>query len=165
MRLLSCLLLTSSVFLFALSATAFAEADHDRTQFGHSITIGPGEEASDVTCFGCSVHVRGHVAGDVATFGGGVVVEDQGQIDGDLATFGGDLRLEKDATVKGDVAVFGGRIRRDPEAVVKGDITNMASRGWIFLIFGAPFIVLGLFVWGIVWIVRRLTRQTVPVAA
>ncbi len=73
----------------------FADGDRDRTQFGHRITIGPGEEVSDVTCFGCSVHVRGHVAGDVTTFGGSVVVEDQGQIDGDLTTFDGDLRLDK----------------------------------------------------------------------
>jgi len=165
MKVLPRVLMTCSLFLLALFATAFAEGDHDRTQFGRNITIAPGEEASDVTCFACSVRVRGHVAGDVTTFGGGVVVEEQGEIDGDLTTFDGNLRLDNDVAIKGDVTVFGGRILREPTAAVKGDITNLPGRGWIFLIFGAPFLVLGLFVWLIVWLVRKLTHPAIPVAA
>ena len=42
-------------------AAAFADGSRDRTQFGRNISIAPGEEASDVTCFGCSIRVRGHV--------------------------------------------------------------------------------------------------------
>ena len=40
----------------------------------------PNERVSDATCFGCTIHVRGHVMGDVTAFGGSIVVEDQGQV-------------------------------------------------------------------------------------
>ena len=62
-----------AVLLWLVAACAFAENSHDRTQFGHDIVVGAGEEVSQATCFGCSVRVRGRVAGDVTTFGGGVV--------------------------------------------------------------------------------------------
>ena len=123
------------VFLSSFAVCAFAENSHDRTQFGHDIVVGAGEEVSQVTCFGCSVRVRGHVAGDVTTFAGGVVVEDQGQIGGDLTSFGGSLRLEKEANIGGDVTVFGGRIRRDESAKIGGDVSTFtgtcdAAQAW-----------------------------------
>jgi hypothetical protein len=150
----------------ALSSAAFADGAHDRTQFGHSITIGPGEEAADVTCFACSVRVRGHVAGDVTTFGGSIVVEDDGQISGDMTSFGGDVRLDKGVKVVGDVAVFGGRLRRDSEAVVSGDVTSFSGTGWLFLVFGLPLVMLGVLLTFMVWLVRRLvSRPATPVAA
>ncbi len=147
-----------------MCAAAFADGSHDRTQFGHEITVGPNEKATEVTCFGCSVHVRGHVEGDVTTFGGSVVVEEDGEIGGDITTFGGDLRLESGAVVR-DVTVFGGKVHRDPSASVQGDITNFGGSYWIVLIFGLPFIVLGAFIALIIWVIRRLTRPAVPVAA
>ena len=98
--------------LLALAAPVLAQGSHDHTQFGHDITIGSDESATEVTCFGCSVRVRGRVAGDVTTFGGGIVVEDQGQVGGDLTSFGGNLRLQKEADIGGDVTLFGGRIQR-----------------------------------------------------
>ena len=61
-----------------------------------------------MTCFACSVRVRGHVAGDVTTFGGSIVVEDDGEIGGDATSFGGDVRLDKGVKVAGGVTVFGG---------------------------------------------------------
>ena len=154
-------------FLFAgaLSISAFADGPRDRTQFGRSITIAAGEEASDVTCFGCSVRVRGHVQGDVTTFGGSIVVEDEGQIAGDTTSFGGDVRLDKGVKVAGDVAVFGGHLRRDAAAVVGGDVTSFTGTGWILLVFGLPLVMLGAFVAFVIWLVRRLTRPAMPVAA
>jgi len=153
------------LFCLTLSATAFADGSHERTQVGNNISIGPGEEVSEATCFGCSIRVRGHVAGDVTTFGGNIVVEDQGQVDGDATSFGGGIRLDKDVKVSGDVTVFGGRIRRDPAATVGGDVTTMGGPGWIVLIFLAPLIVLGIFVALVVWVIRRLLRPSVPAAA
>jgi hypothetical protein len=155
----------TAVFLFSLSAAAFADGSHDRTQFGHDITVGPGEEVSEVTCFGCSVRVRGRVAGDVTTFGGGVVLEDQGQVGGDLTSFGGNLRLEKEANIGGDVTVFGGRIHRDDSAKIGGDVSTFSGTFWLLLIFGLPFVILGAFIALIVWIVRMLTRPEAPVPA
>lgn len=115
------------LLVFAISTMVFADGSHDRTQFGHDISIGPGEEATEVTCFGCRVRVRGHVASDVTTFGGSIVVEDQGEVDSDTTSFGGDVRLSKRGKVAGDVTVFGGSVQRDPDASVGGDITNFSG--------------------------------------
>lgn len=156
--------LVCTVSVLALSTLAFAERDRDRTELGHNITVGPDEEVTDATCFGCSVHVRGHVSGDVTTFGGSIVVEDNGQVDGDATTFAGNVRVGKDADISGDVTVFGGRLQRDPAANVGGDVTNFGGSGWIFLIFLTPLVVIGLFVAAVVWIIRRLLRPA-PVAA
>ena len=149
-----------------LAASAVAQGSHERTQFGHDITVSAEESASEVTCFGCSVRIRGHVDGDVTTFGGSVVVERDGTVGGDLTTFAGDVRLDGGAKAK-DIAVFGGRVRRDPESQVAGDITNIGGGAgvWLFLIFGLPFVLLGAFIALIVWLVRRFTRPAVPVAA
>jgi cytoskeletal protein CcmA (bactofilin family) len=154
-----------AVLLWLVAACAFAENSHDRTQFGHDIVVGAGEEVSQATCFGCSVRVRGRVAGDVTTFGGGVVVEDQGQIGGDLTSFGGNLRLENEANIGGDVTVFGGRIRRDESAKIGGDVSTFTGTSWLLLIFGLPFVILGAFIALIVWIIRMVTRPGAPVPA
>jgi hypothetical protein len=158
-------LFISLVFAVTLSTAAFADGSHERTQFGHDITIGPSEGVTDVTCFGCSVRVRGHVTGDVTTFGGSVMVEDNAEISGDTTTFAGNVRLDKGAKLAGDVTVFGGRLHRDPAASVAGDVTNFAGTFWILLIFGLPFVILGAIIALIVWIVRRLTRPALPAAA
>ena len=149
-----------------LATSAVAQGSHDRTQFGHDITIGADETASEATCFGCSVHVRGRVDGDVTTFGGSVVIERDGSVGGDTTIFAGDVRLDEGAKAK-DVAVFGGRLRRDPGAEIEGDVTNFAggSALWLFLIFGLPCVLLGAVIALIVWLVRRFTRPPVPVAA
>jgi cytoskeletal protein CcmA (bactofilin family) len=152
------------LFCVALSATASARV-HDRTQVGSTIIIGPGQEVSDATCFGCSIRIRGHVSSDATAFGGSIIVEDQGQVDGDATAFAGSIRLGNQGSVKGDVTVFGGRIQRDPTATIGGDVTTMGGPGWIVLILGAPFLFFALFVALVVWIVRRLLRPAVPVTA
>ena len=68
------------LYIAALGVPAFAEGSHDRTQFGHEIIIAPDEKATDVTCFSCSVRVRGRVSGDLTTFGGTVVIEQDGEL-------------------------------------------------------------------------------------
>jgi hypothetical protein len=157
----------ASVFLlvcFGLPSAAWADGPHERTQFGHDINIGPNEESGELTCFGCSVRVRGRVSSDVTVFAGSVVVEDQGQIGGDTAVFGGGVRLDKNVKLGGDVTVFGGKIRRDPTASVGGDVTNFAGSIWIFLVFGLPCVVLGMLVALVVWVVRRLLRPAASAA-
>lgn len=159
LRLSFCLLLVA-----AMPGVAFADGPHDRTQFGHDIMVGPNEEVSEVTCFGCSVHVRGHVASDVTTFGGNIVVEDQGQIGGDTTSFGGSVRLDKGAKIQA-VTLFGGRLHRDPDAVVAGDVTAFSGTGWLAAMFVLPLFVVGGIIALIVWLVRRNTRPQVPAAA
>jgi len=145
-------------FCVALSTVVLADDGNDRTQFGHDINIAPGEQVSDVTCFGGNVRVRGHVTTDVTVFDGSVIVEDGGQIDGDAVVFGGGVRLDKNVKVGGDVTVFGGQVRRDPSASVGGDITNFSGWIWMFLIFVLPLVILAAFVTLIVWLIRRLLR-------
>lgn len=161
LRWLGCLL-----FVLALGVPAFADGSHDRTQFGHDVIVGADETVAEVTCFSCSVRVRGHVDGDVTTFGGSVVVEHDGSIGGDTTTFGGDVRLDGGAIVK-DLTVFGGRIRRDSAASVGGDVTTFGGGAglWLFIVFGLPFLILGAFLALIVWLVRHFTRRAVPVPA
>ena len=148
------------------AAPALAQRSHNRTQFGHDIFVGAEETVAEVTCFGCSVRVRGHVDSDVTTFGGSIVVERDGFVGGDTTSFGGDVRLDGGASVKA-VTVFGGRARRDSQASVSGDITTFAGGAalWLFLIFGLPFVLLGGLIALMIWLVRRSKRPTVPVAA
>ena len=157
--------LLAGLFLLAISAFALANESSDRTQVGHDITIGPDEEVSDATCFGCSVRVRGHVTSDVTVFGGSIVVEDQGEIGGDVTTFGGGVRLDKEARLAGDLTVIGGQIRRDPASSVAGDVTNFAGSIWLFLIFGLPLVILGGIIALIVLLVRRLMQPSLPATA
>ena len=161
LRWLVCLLLA-----VGLGVPACGQSAHDRTQFGHDIIVGANEKVADVTCFGCTVRIRGQVVGDVTTFGGSIVLERDAVVSGDTTTFAGDVRLDGGAKVR-DITVFGGRIRRDSEATVAGEITNFGGGTaiWLFILFGLPLLVLGAFIALIVWLVRRFTRPAVPVAA
>lgn len=152
-------------FCLALSIAAFAKNAPSYTQFGHNISIGPHDAVGDLTCFACSIRVRGEVAGDVTAFGGSVVIEDQAQVAGDITTFGGDVRLDHGVNVAGDATVFGGRIERDPGATVSGDVTTMGGRGWLVPIVLAPFLVLGLLVALVIWIVQRKRQGAAPAVA
>jgi hypothetical protein len=154
----------ASLFL-VLSTAAFADGSHDRTQFGHDITVGPADQVSDVTCFGCSVRVRGRVSSDVTTFGGSIILEDKAQVSGDATAFGGNIHMDDGVRVGGDVTLFGGRLRREPTASVGGDVTAFSGGLWMLLIFGLPLVLLGAFIALIVWLVRLITRHSVPVAA
>ena len=166
MNFLSVRCLIRILIVTALVVPALAQGSRDRTQFGHDIVVSSDETATEVTCFGCSVRVRGHVDSDVTTFGGSVLIESDGSVGGDTTTFGGDVRLDAGAKVK-DVSVFGGRVRRDPEAKVEGDVTNFAGGAalWLFVVFGLPFVLLGGLIALIVWLVRKYSRPSVPVAA
>jgi hypothetical protein len=148
----------------ALSASSFAVSPHDRTQFGHDIFVGPGEELTEVTCFGCNVRIRGKIQGDATTFGGNIVVEDQGEVDGDLTTFAGDVRLDNGAKTSA-LTVFAGRIHRDPGATVNGDVTAFSGSVWLVVLFGLPLVLLGGFIALILFLIRRFTHPGVPVAA
>jgi cytoskeletal protein CcmA (bactofilin family) len=148
----------------AVSTTAFAASKSDRTSWGHNINIGPNEEVSDVTCFGCSIYIRGQVSGDVTTIGGSALIEDQGQVAGDVTAIAGNVELDKQVQIAGDVTVVGGNLRRESQAKVAGDVTSMGGRGWIVPILLAPFVILGLVVALIVWLIQR-QRKPAPHAA
>ncbi len=158
-------LLWLAVSCIALSLTAPAKDNPSYTHFGRNISIGPSDEVGDVTCIACSIHVRGLVAGDVTAVGGGVTIEDQAQVSGDVTTVGGDLRLTRSVKVAGDVTAVGGQVQRDPGASVSGDVTALSGRGWLLLVFVVPFMVLGLFVAFVIWLVQRMRAPSVPATA
>jgi hypothetical protein len=148
-----------------LPASAFAVGNPSYTEIGHNINIGPNDQVSELTCVFCSVRVSGQVAGDITVVAGNVVIEDQAQIAGDITAVGGDVRLDHGVKVAGDATVVGGDLRRDPQAIVSGDVTSVGGHGWAIPILLSPFIILGLFVALVVWLVQRTRRPAVPVAA
>jgi hypothetical protein len=141
-----------------------ASTNSERTQFGRDIRIEANENASDVTCIGCSIHVRGHVSGDVTAIGGSIFAEQGAAIAGDVTTVGGSARLENGTQVGGDLTTIGGTLRRDPQASVAGDVTAMGGGGWIFLIFLLPFLFVGGIIALIIWMIQR-SRHPAPVPA
>jgi hypothetical protein len=151
--------------MLCLAGSAFAKENPSYTQVGHNISIGPNEKVGDLTCFGCSIRVRGEVAGDVTTFGGSIVIEDQAQVAGDLTAFGGDVRLDPEIKVAGDATVFGGQVRRDPKATISGDVTSMGGHAWLVPILLTPFVFLGLLIAFVIWLVQRVRRPSVSAAA
>lgn len=155
----------TAALLMTTCASAMAMNARSSTQFGHNITVESGESVEEVTCFGCSVHIRGAVAGDVTTFGGSVVIEEGGSAGGDVTVFAGDVRLASGTNVGGDLVTMGGRLRRDSGANIGGDVTEMAGAGWLIGIFLLPLIILGGIIALLVWLVQRMRRPAVPLAA
>ncbi len=89
--------LLCTILATAFSASpAFAKDSSDITQFGHDVRIEADQTADQVTCFGCSVYVRGQVAGNT-------------KLAGDITVMGGSLRRQPTATVAGEVTTFQSR--------------------------------------------------------
>ena len=154
------IVLPALILMLIVSTAALAQkSDEDRVEFGHNITIQEGQTSGDVSCFNCSVYVRGRVNGDIAVFGGRVVVE--GSVKSDIAVFWGTVRLEDGAQAGGDVAVFGGAIRRAPTAAIHGEVVSF-GRVWVLL----PVVMLVVIAWLIialiVWLLTRNRRAPAP---
>ncbi len=149
--------------MLCLCTLAAAKDNPERTQFARQIYVQPGEQVGDVTCFGCSIHVRGRVNGNATAFGGSVVVEDGASVTGDVTTFGGGIRAQGTAAISGDATTFGGSLRRDPQATVAGDISTFTGFGWLLMLLGLPLLFLAAVVGAVVWLVRRNRAAGAPV--
>jgi cytoskeletal protein CcmA (bactofilin family) len=149
---------------FAITApAAFASNGSEITQFGHDIHIGENQQADQVTCFNCSVYVRGQVAGEITTIRGNIVIEGNSSVGGEVTALLGDVRLDDGTQVAGEVTVLGGKLRRPPGAHVAGDVTVMQGAAWVYVMLFAPLLFLAGVVALIVWLVRR--RKPAPVYA
>jgi hypothetical protein len=153
-------LLAGVLLAVGLTASALAQkTDEDRVEFGHNITVAPGQTSGDISCFNCSVYVGGKVNGDIAVFGGRVIVE--GSVRSDVAVFWGNVRVEDGGQVGGDVAVFGGVVKRAPTATIGGSVATF-GRGWVLV----PVLIMVAIVWFIValivWLVTRNRRAPAP---
>ena len=149
------LLLPIFLALYLSTAALAQQPDQERVEFGRNINVEAGQSTGDISCFNCSVYVRGNVNGDIAVFGGRVVVE--GKVKSDIAVFWGTVRLEDGAQAGGDVAVFGGALKRAPTATVHGDVVSL-GRGWVII----PVVLLVVIAWLIialiVWLLTRGRR-------
>jgi hypothetical protein len=143
------------LFLAGLVSAGHAQRNPDITQVGRDIRVQPDQKAGDLTCINCSIHVRGQVAGDVTAVHGQVVVDDNAQVAGDVTAVAGDIRLNNGASVSGDLTAVAGSVIRQPGAAVAGDVTALPGLIWIFLMVGAPLVVLGMIIAFIVWLVQR----------
>jgi hypothetical protein len=141
-----------------------AQAKGDFTQFGRDIRVNPGEKTGDLTCFNCSIYVRGQAGGDATAFNGRIVVESGGSVGGDVTAFLGDVRAEPGSTIGGEVTVMGGSLRREQGAAVGGEVTSFENKSWVLLILLSPFLILAGIVALVVWLVRR-SRSAVPAPA
>src|SRR5580700_4496100 len=122
-RGLAVLFLLISTLAITTPAQTQIPANHDRLKALKSIAIEAGETASDVQCFLCNVHVRGHVTGDIITFGGAIFVD--GRVDGDAIAVGGRIELNSDAKIVGDAIALGGYIDRQDNSVINGDSKSL----------------------------------------
>jgi hypothetical protein len=144
--------------VLVVGAPCFGRSGSDYTQFGHDIRIGPEQNVGEVTCFNCSVYVRGNVGGDITTFHGSVVLEDNAAVGGEVTAFLGDLRADSGTKIGGDVTVFSGTVHRQQGAEIGGEVTTMDGAFWFFLIFIVPILFLIGIVALIVWLVQRNRR-------
>jgi hypothetical protein len=146
------------VLVLTVAAPCFGRGGSDYTQFGHDIRIGPEQNVGELTCFNCSVYVRGNVGGDITTFHGSVVLEDNAAVGGEVTAFLGDVRADSGTKIGGDVTVFSGTVHRQQGAEIGGEVTTMDGTFWFFLIFIVPILFLIGIVALIVWLVQRNRR-------
>ena len=147
------LLIASSTLLYAADNN-----DPDRTRFGHDIHISGSENVADVTCFFCSIYLRGNAAGDITAFGGRIVVETPAQVAGDVTTILGDVNVASGTKIAGDLTAVGGTIQRASDSEVSGEVTPIRRGWWLTLLLFSPLIVLGILLAAIVWLVQYLRR-------
>jgi hypothetical protein len=159
------ILALSGLLCLASSSIAQRTMKSDQTHFGHTIRVAENDQEAEVTCIGCSIYIRGQVAGDATAIGGSIYVEGQGQVAGDVTTVGGSIRLDGTAKVSGDVTSVAGEVRRATGAQVGGDVTSIGGGIWLPLLLLFPLVFLGLLVWLIVWLVQRSRRPAVPASA
>ncbi|MGH9498933.1 MAG: hypothetical protein ACRD3L_07295 [Terriglobales bacterium] len=145
------------------SARAVAQQNSDQVHFGRDIYIEPQDRAGDLVCVGCSIYIRGPVAGDVVAVGGSVILEQGAKIAGGATAVVGDVRLQTATQIGGDVVAVAGTVKRDPQSEIGGDVTSLGGAGWMLLILGGPLVLLGAFVTLIIWLFQR--RRPVAAAA
>ena len=147
-----------------LSAPAVAQQNSDQVHIGRDIYVQPRDKAGDLVCVGCSIYIRGQVAGDAVAVGGSVVLEPGAQVAGGVTTVVGDIRLQTGTQIAGDVAAVAGMVKRDPQSKIAGDVTSLGGAGWMLLILVAPLMLCGGFVVLIIWLFQR-RRPVAPAAA
>ena len=144
--------------LLSLGAQPAHAQSGDRSSVASDIVIAQGETVHNVACVACSVYVHGTVNGNIAVVMGNVEVT--GTVNQKVAIVLGDLKLQQGGTIQGDVAQVGGDTELDG-----GTIEGRKARvpmGPIIFAMMMPLLFLAIFIWFIVWIVRRSTGPRYP---
>jgi formylmethanofuran dehydrogenase subunit C len=146
------------------STPLVAEQNSGQVHIAQDIYVQPQDKAGDLVCVGCSIYIRGQVAGDAVAIGGSVVLEQGAQVAGGVTTVVGNIRLQTGTQIAGDVAAIAGMVKRDPQSTISGDVTSLGGAGWMLLILVAPLVLFGGFVALIIWLFQR-RRPVAPAAA
>jgi hypothetical protein len=107
--------------------SAFAKGAADYTEFGHDIRIAADQKVGELTCFNCSVYVQGQVSGDITTFHGHIVIEQNAVVSGEVTSFLGEVRAASGAKIGGDATVFGSSFVLDQDAMLSGEATTFGG--------------------------------------
>ena len=146
-------------FTFSLAmlvlTSPMARADAEQFQMGHDIHVSENQSTGDLTCFNCSIYVRGKVKGDAVVLNGDLVVEQGGELAGDVTTLRGDIRIADGAKIAGDVTSVAGTVRKQPAGIIGGEVASLGGTGWLLLIVMVPVFLLGGLIALIDWLLQR----------
>jgi hypothetical protein len=141
------LLAVLALFLVA-AAVPRAHADDDRVSFFNSINVAEGEDAHDLVCIFCSIHIDGAAHGDVVSILGGI--RSNGPIDGDAVSILGNINLGRDAHVGGDCVAILGSVRHSANQVGR----DLVEIPFVLLLIPVLFFV------GIIYLVRMAVYRS-----
>lgn len=141
-----------------LDSAVASAANREIVQIGRTVRVPAGQAVSEVTCIMCSIYLASPADGDVTSIGGSITLETGASVGGDVTAIAGSIRADSGVNVGGDATAIGGSIRTQPGTQIGGERTSMEGKGWVLLIFVLPFIVLGAFTAGVVWLIRYLLR-------
>jgi hypothetical protein len=158
--------------LLALLAAPLQAHARDLVSFGSTVVVpstasqdSSGNSIQDVVCAFCTVEVHGPIQGDLVTAFSSVKVDSNLTIGGDAVSAGTNLTLGEDVAIHKDLVFFGGRLEIPSSVGVNGDRVVMDGTVWTLVLLAPFLIMLGLvwlFVWFIVWLVRRNRRYAYP---
>jgi hypothetical protein len=143
------ILLAVLALFFVAAAVPRAHADDDRVSFFHSIDVAEGEEAHDLVCIMCSIHIEGAAHGDAVAILGSI--RSNGPIDGDVVSILGNINLGRDAHIGGDCVAVLGSVREYTSSQIGQNLVQIPF---------ALILIPVLFFVGIVYLIRTAVYRS-----
>jgi len=148
MRRLLYLALTAA---FLCIAARPAHAEGDRVSFLHDIHISNGEQAHDLVCILCSIHIDGPVEGDTVAILGSI--HSAAPMEGNAVTILGSITLTPGAHIGQQAVAILGAINQQSSEQIGGDTVQLP--------FDLILIPIGLLVL-LIWMLRLIFRRPMP---
>jgi hypothetical protein len=143
------ILLAVLALILVAAAVPRAHADDDRVSFFNSINVAEGEDAHDLVCIFCSIHIDGAAHGDVVSILGGI--RSNGPIDGDAVSILGNINLGRDAHIGGDCVAVLGSVRHYTSSQIG---QNLVQIPFVLLLIPVFFFV------GIIYLIRTVVYRS-----